>query len=73
MNFRVVFVLVDLLEFSYEDVVQILGVPMGTVMSRLYSGRTDLAENAKIIDMALPYGIKSNLEGKRRKSKVRER
>jgi len=32
-------VLVDVGEFSYADAAEILGIPIGTVMSRLYRGR----------------------------------
>jgi len=49
--FREVVVLVDIGEFSYADAAEILNVPIGTVMSRLYRGRRllkqALAEDAK--------------------------
>jgi len=38
-DFRDVLVLVDIGEFSYQDAAQILGIPLGTVMSRLHRGR----------------------------------
>jgi RNA polymerase sigma-70 factor (ECF subfamily) len=38
-NFREVVVLVDVGDFSYADAADILGIPIGTVMSRLYRGR----------------------------------
>jgi RNA polymerase sigma-70 factor (ECF subfamily) len=38
-NFREVVVLVDVGEFSYAEAAGILGIPIGTVMSRLYRGR----------------------------------
>jgi RNA polymerase sigma-70 factor, ECF subfamily len=38
-NFREVMVLVDIGEFSYQEAADILGVPIGTVMSRLHRGR----------------------------------
>jgi RNA polymerase sigma-70 factor (ECF subfamily) len=38
-NFREVVVLVDVGEFSYAEAAEILGIPIGTVMSRLYRGR----------------------------------
>jgi RNA polymerase sigma-70 factor, ECF subfamily len=42
-GFRAVIVLVDLEERSYLDAAQALGVPVGTVMSRLHRGRKLLA------------------------------
>jgi RNA polymerase sigma-70 factor (ECF subfamily) len=41
--FRRVVELVDLSEFSYEDAANTLGVPVGTVMSRLHRARRQLA------------------------------
>ena len=38
-NFREVVVLVDVGEFSYAEAAEILSIPIGTVMSRLYRGR----------------------------------
>ena len=38
-NFREAVVLVDVGDFSYQDAAEILDVPIGTVMSRLHSGR----------------------------------
>jgi RNA polymerase sigma-70 factor, ECF subfamily len=49
-NYRDVVVLVDIGDFSYQDAAQILGIPIGTVMSRLHRGRralkAELAEAA---------------------------
>ena len=42
-GFRAVVVLVDLEERSYRDAAHALGVPVGTVMSRLHRGRKLLA------------------------------
>lgn len=39
---REVFLLVTVEEMSYEDVARTLGIPMGTVMSRLYRAREKL-------------------------------
>jgi RNA polymerase sigma-70 factor (ECF subfamily) len=41
-TFREVVVLVDVGDFSYADAAEILGIPIGTVMSRLYRGRRAL-------------------------------
>jgi RNA polymerase sigma-70 factor (ECF subfamily) len=44
INYRQVVTLVDLEEFSYVSVAQILDIPVGTVMSRLCRGRRALRE-----------------------------
>lgn len=41
-NYRMVLTLVDLGGFSYAETAAILGVPVGTIMSRLSRGRTQL-------------------------------
>ena len=43
-DFRDVVVLVDIGDFSYADAVQILDIPIGTVMSRLHRGRRNLKQ-----------------------------
>jgi RNA polymerase sigma-70 factor, ECF subfamily len=49
-DFRDAIVLVDIGDFTYQDAAQILGIPIGTVMSRLHRGRRilkrELAERA---------------------------
>ena len=49
-DFRDVVLLVDLADFTYSDAAEILGIPIGTVMSRLHRGRRilkrTLAESA---------------------------
>lgn len=53
--FREVVVLVDLEEQSYEDAARILGVPKGTVRSRLFRARRLLQE--QLIEYARDAGI----------------
>lgn len=42
LSFRMVVILADIQEFNYKDIAQILDVPVGTVMSRLFRGRRHL-------------------------------
>jgi RNA polymerase sigma-70 factor, ECF subfamily len=53
-DFRMVVLLADLYDFSYKETAEIVGCPIGTVMSRLYRGRRLLA--AKLVDHALTSG-----------------
>ena len=48
-QFRDVVVLVDIDELSYKDAAQHLGVPVGTVMSRLHRGRRALADAVRAV------------------------
>lgn len=60
IDFRMVVILADLQEFSYKEIADLLDVPVGTVMSRLFRGRKALqkmlldaekAEAAATIDL----------------------
>lgn len=54
--YREAVVLADVQEFSYKEVAATLGVPVGTVMSRLSRGRKLL--RAELSEFALSYGIR---------------
>ncbi len=54
-DFRSVVLLVDVEEFAYKEVAEILSIPIGTVMSRLSRGRKLLRE--QLADVARSYGI----------------
>lgn len=52
IDFRMVVVLADLQEFSYREIAEILDVPVGTVMSRLFRGRKLLQKHLLENDFA---------------------
>lgn len=52
---RSVVYLADVEQFSYKEISQILGIPLGTVMSRLHRGRSQLRE--ELSEYAREYGI----------------
>src|SRR5450432_110310 len=54
-EFRLAVVLCDVEEFSYEEIAQIMGCPIGTVMSRLHRGRKLLQK--ALYHHALAIGI----------------
>jgi RNA polymerase sigma-70 factor (ECF subfamily) len=52
---REVVLLVDVEGFSYKDAAQVMGIPIGTVMSRLHRARQQLQK--QLYDYALESGI----------------
>ena len=62
VDFRSVVLLVDVEEFAYKEVAEILAIPIGTVMSRLSRGRGLLRK--KLIEVARSYGIGQSAQGK---------
>lgn len=54
-EFRSVVLLVDVEEFTYKEVSEILSIPIGTVMSRLSRGRGLLRKH--LAELARTYGI----------------
>ena len=53
-EFRMTVILADLEEFSYKEIADILEVPVGTVMSRLFRGRRALQK--RLYDFAIEQG-----------------
>jgi RNA polymerase sigma-70 factor (ECF subfamily) len=51
---REVIVLRELQEFGYRQIAEVTGVPIGTVMSRLYRARSLLLRTHNAGDAALP-------------------
>lgn len=54
MDFRMAVILVDVYDFAYKECAEILDVPIGTVMSRLYRGRRML--RAELAEYAVASG-----------------
>lgn len=54
-DFRTAVLLCDVEGFSYQEIADITGVPIGTVMSRIHRGRKAL--QAKLVDYARDHGI----------------
>lgn len=54
-DFRLAVLLSDVEDFSYKEIADVLGCPIGTVMSRLHRGRRMLQES--LHDQALSMGI----------------
>ena len=59
-EFREVVLLADVQEFSYKEIAEMLGIPVGTVMSRLSRGRKQL--RLKLADYASANGIGRTLQ-----------
>ena len=55
-DFRTVVVLSDLNGFSYKEIAEMVGCPVGTVMSRLHRGRRHLRR--ELVDHAVEAGIR---------------
>lgn len=61
-DFRMAVYLADVEGFSYKEIAQIMGTPIGTVMSRLNRGRTQL--RAALADHARELGILKDGDGR---------
>jgi RNA polymerase sigma-70 factor, ECF subfamily len=57
-EFREVVLLCDVQEFSYKEIAEMLGIPVGTVMSRLSRGRRQL--RTKLANYAGSPGVGRN-------------
>lgn len=55
MEYRTVIVLRDLQNFKYEEIAEILDIPIGTVRSRLFRGRNELKDKLKNYAKGLGY------------------
>jgi RNA polymerase sigma-70 factor (ECF subfamily) len=55
VDYRTVIVLCDLQNFKYEEIAEILEIPIGTVRSRLYRARNELKEKLNTYAKSLGY------------------
>ena len=55
VDFRMVVILADLQDFSYKEIAEIVGCPVGTVMSRLFRGRRILQKH--LYEYAVREGV----------------
>jgi RNA polymerase sigma-70 factor, ECF subfamily len=58
-KFRLVVLLCDVEELSYEEVALILGIPVGTVKSRHSRGRAQLGEAFRAMDAEQPHVVRA--------------
>lgn len=58
-NFRTV-VLLDLEDFTYEEIAAILDIPIGTVRSRLHRARNVLAKKLELYGRSKGYNVQDN-------------
>ena len=67
-DYRLAVVLADLESFSYKEIAEILELPVGTVMSRLYRGRKLL--EASMLRYARDHGyLRNNAEPAKMRSR----
>jgi RNA polymerase sigma-70 factor, ECF subfamily len=59
-NFRIPVILADVEGFSYKEIAEILGIPIGTVMSRLHRGRKGLQK--ALYEFAVARGLAEPVE-----------
>ena len=60
-TFRMAVLLADVEGFSYKEIADILGIPIGTVMSRLHRGRKALQK--ALYDFGMERGLVGNRDG----------
>ena len=71
-EFRMVVYLVDVEGFSYKEAAEIIGIPTGTIMSRLHRGRKQLRELLAEYARELGYGSEDESAPTPRSSRAKE-
>jgi RNA polymerase sigma-70 factor (ECF subfamily) len=64
--FRATLIIVDVEDQSYESAAEVLGVPIGTIRSRLFRGRRLMQEQLLTYAMDAGFGARPALVGQRR-------
>ncbi len=67
-EFKTVILLADIEEFSYEEISEILDIPIGTVRSRLFRARNALKEKLKTYANNLGYEDKRGAKNEKNKN-----
>lgn len=70
IDFRMVVILADLQEFSYKEIAEVLDIPVGTVMSRLFRGRKALQKTLLAAERAEGAGAPIDLNAFRERKKL---
>lgn len=70
IDFRMVVILADLQEFSYKEIAEVLDIPVGTVMSRLFRGRKALQKTLLAAEQAEVAGAPIDLNAFRERKKL---
>jgi len=70
IDFRMVVILADLQEFSYKEIAEVLDIPVGTVMSRLFRGRKALQKTLLAAEQAEGAGEPIDLNAFRERKKL---
>lgn len=70
IDFRMVVILADLQEFSYKEIAEVLDIPVGTVMSRLFRGRKALQKALVSAEAPAEAGSPIDLNAFRERKKL---
>lgn len=70
IDFRMVVILADLQEFSYKEIAEVLDIPVGTVMSRLFRGRKALQKTLLAAEQVDAAGAPIDLNAFRERKKL---